>query len=294
MPGTATRNPPEAAMLELLRYSFMQYALLAGGLVSLASAYFGVFIVQRKMAFLGHGLAHAAFGGVALALLLGQQPLWIAIPFTIAVALLITWISEHSTLALDTVIGVLFALAMALGIVFISQLPTYAADAFSYLFGSILAVQTTDLLAAGAVALLALLSLPLWGRWAYATLDREAALADRLPVRLDNYLLAVLTAAAIVVSAKLVGIVLLSAFLITPAASARLVTTRFSTMTLIALAFGLLTTLGGLAASYLLDWPSGATIILVQTLLFGVCLLSSWLPRKNSARQHTGCPAHKD
>ena len=278
-------------MLEMLGYTFMQYALIAGGLVSLASAYFGVFIVQRRMAFLGHGLAHAAFGGVALALLLDQQPLWIAIPFTIAIALLITWISEHSTLALDTVIGVLFALAMALGIVFISQLPTYAADAFGYLFGSILAVQTADLWAAGAVALLALLAVPLWGRWAYATLDHEAALADRLPVRLDNYVLAVLTAVAIVVSAKLVGIVLLSAFLITPAASARLVTTRFSSMTLLALAFSLLTTLGGLAASFALDWPSGATIILAQTLLFGVCLLLSWLPVHKHNHSSGSCPA---
>jgi zinc transport system permease protein len=276
-------------MLEFLHYTFMQYALVAGGLVALASAYFGVFIVQRSMAFLGHGLAHAAFGGVALALLLHQQPLWIAIPFTIAIALLITWVSEHSSLALDSVIGVLFALAMALGIVFISQLPTYAADAFGYLFGSILAVQPADLAAAGAVALLALLSVPLWGRWAYATIDREAALADRLPVRLDNYLLAVLTAVTIVVSAKLVGIILLSAFLVTPAASARLLAKRFSSMTLLALGFSLLTTLGGLAASYALDWPSGATIILVQTLLFAICLLVSWLPARRAREARKCC-----
>lgn len=262
-------------MGELLSYGFMQNALVAGVLGSLVSAYYGVFIVQRSMAFLGNGLAHAAFGGVALALLLGQQPLYIAIPFTIAVAVLITWISEHSPLALDTVIGVLFAVSMALGIVFISQLPTYASDAFTYLFGSILDIQRADLLAAGAVFVLALLSLPLWGNWAYATVDREAALADRLPVSRDNYLLAVLVATTIVVTAKLVGIVLISAFLVIPAAAARLLSRRFIHMTLLALGISLLACLVGLAGSYYLDWPSGATIILAQAACFGICFTLS-------------------
>lgn len=266
-------------MAELLGLPFMQRALIAGLLTSLTAGYYGAFVVQRSLSFLGSGLAHAAFGGVALALLLRSEPLWIAVPFTVVVALMITWVRERTALGADTVIGIFFALTMALGIVFLSQIPSYATDAFTILFGSILAVGWTDVAAAGVVAALTLLTLPLWGRWAYATFDREAALADKLPVRSDDYLLSVLLAVAVVVSAKVVGIVLISAFLVIPAAAARLASRRFSSMTLLSVTLGAASALLGLGASYALDWPSGATIILVQCLAFGLCLAAGLLRR---------------
>ena len=160
-------------MLEALSLGFMQRALAAGTLTALIAGYYGVFVVQRGMSFIGSGLAHAAFGGVALALLLGGEPLWIAVPFTVIVALLITWVRDRTTLSLDTVIGVFFATAMALGIVFISRIPTYTTDAFTYLFGSVLSVTWTDLWAVLAVGVIAAATLPLWGRWAYATMTAK-------------------------------------------------------------------------------------------------------------------------
>jgi len=262
-------------MFEAMSLGFMQRALAAGVITAVIAGYYGVFVVQRGMSFIGSGLAHAAFGGVALALLLGGEPLWIAVPFTVIVALLITWVRDRTTLSLDTVIGVFFATAMALGIVFISRIPTYTTDAFTYLFGSVLSVTWTDLWAVLAVGVIAAATLPLWGRWAYATIDREAALADRLPVRLDDYMLSVLIAVTIVVAAKVVGIVLVSAFLVIPAASARLVSRRFLQMTIVSLLLGAGTAVVGLFASYYLDAPSGATIILTQTAAFLVCLLGS-------------------
>jgi zinc transport system permease protein len=259
-------------MPDVLALPFMLRALIAGLLIAVAAGYYGVFVVQRGLSFLGSGLAHAAFGGVALALLLHREPLWVAVPFTIVVALLITWVRERTRLGADTVIGIFFALTMALGIVFLSLLPSYATDAFAILFGSILAVSWTDVAAAALITAVALATLPLWSNWAYATFDREAARADRLPVRRDDYLLSVLLAVTVVVAAKIVGIVLISAFLVVPAAAARLVSRRFSTMTIYAVLIALATAIAGLYASYALDLPSGATIILTQCAVFALCL----------------------
>jgi zinc transport system permease protein len=266
-------------MLEALAFGFIQRALAAGLATAFAASYYGSFVVQRGMSFLGDGLAHAAFGGVALALLLGGEPLVIAVPFTVLTAVLITFVRERTDLQSDTVIGVFFALTMALGIVFLSLTPTYSTDAFTYLFGSILAVNDGDVVASIAVAALAIVSFPLWGKWAYATFDRETALADRIPVRLHDYILSVLIAVTIVVSAKVVGIVLASAFLIIPAASSRLVTRRFFAMTVSAILIGCTSVVVGLSVSYTFDLPSGATIVLAQTAAFFACLAFSSVAR---------------
>lgn len=255
-------------MIEAFSLGFMQRALLAGVFIAFAASYYGVFIVQRGMSFMGNGLAHAAFGGVALGLLLGSEPLYVAVPFTIAVAILITFVRDKTTLSSDTVIGVFFAVSMALGIVFLSRLPTFTTDAFAYLFGSILAVGELDIWTAGSMALIAALTFPLWGEWAYATFDRDAALGDRLPVKSRDYLLSVLIAITIVVSAKVVGIVLISAFIVIPAAAARLVARRFLDMTVLSIVLGIVCVAAGLAFSYVFDAPSGATIVLVQTAIF--------------------------
>jgi len=267
-------------MIEVLALGFIKRALLAGIMTSVVAGYYGTFIVQRGMSFLGNGLAHAAFGGVALALLLGREPLYIAIPFTVSVALLITYVRNRTGLAPDTVIGIFFALSMALGIVFLSRIPTYTTDAFAYLFGSILSVTATDVWAAVLLVVLALISIPLWSRWAYASFDHESALADRLNVNAHDYILCVLIAVTIVVSAKVIGIVLISAFLVVPAAAARLVSRRFLSMTVWSMIFGAISVLIGLMLSYEVDTPSGATIILVQTAVFVVCFAFAALTKR--------------
>lgn len=251
----------------------MQRALMAGVLVGALASYYGVFVVQRRLSFLGIGLSHAAFGGVALGLLLGVNPLWIAVPFTVLVALGITWVTEHGEVAGDTAIGIFFAVAVALGIVFLAMRQTYTADAFAYLFGSILAVQQADLWIVGGLTALTLLALPMWGRWAYATFDRDLARADRVPVERDDYLLAVLLAITVVAAVKIVGIILVAAFLVIPPATARLVARSFSGMTVVSVVIGVLSAIGGLVASYWLDIPSGATIVLGQALLFFIVLI---------------------
>lgn len=262
-------------MLEALGYPFFQRALLAGLLVSLLGGALSAFVVQRRLSFLGDGLAHAAFAGVALGLFLREEPLYLALPFTLAVALAITYVKERSGLSEDTAIGVFFALSVALGAVFLAKARGYVGDAMGYLFGSLLAVGPGDLWAVGGVVLLGLALLPLWGALAYATFDRELALADRVPVGLHDYLLSAYLALALVVAVKVVGVLLVAAFLVIPGAAARLLGRTFAGMTLLALLFALSATLLGLYASFLLDWPSGAGVVLAQALLFGLAFLKT-------------------
>ncbi len=262
-------------MLEALGYPFFQRALCAGLLVSLLSGFLSPFVVQRRLSFLGDGLAHAAFAGVALGLFLRGEPLWFALPFTFLVAMAITLVKEKTELSEDTAIGVFFALSVALGAVFLSQAKGYVGDAMGYLFGSLLAVGAADLWAMAFLLLLALLLLPLWGPLAYATFDRELALSDRVPVVLHDYLLSGFLAVSLVLAVKVVGIILVAAFLVIPGAVARLLSPTFAGLTLLSLALSVLSTVLGLFLSFLLDWPSGASIVLLQAALFGLAFVKT-------------------
>ena len=260
-------------MLELLKLPFMQRALIGGALVGFLASYYGVFVVQRGLSFLGSGLAHAAFGGVALGLLLHTEPLWIAIPFTVAVAIAISWVKDRTELGSDTAVGIFFAVSMALGVVFLFLRQEYTDNAFTYLFGSILAVTSRDIWFTLSVVLITLALWPLWKRWAYATFDRELALTDRLPVKRDDYLLSVLIAVTVVVSIKVVGMVLIAAFLVIPAATARLLSKTYHQMTILSIILGVITAILGLIVSYFMDLPSGAIIILLQAVGFFLAMV---------------------
>ena len=261
-------------MFDLLTLPFMQRALIAGLLIGFLASYYGVFVVQRGLSFLGSGLAHAAFGGVALGLLLESEPLWTAVPFTIIVAIGITWVKNRTELGSDTTIGIFFSVSMALGIIFLFLRKQYSTDAFTYLFGSILSVSILDIIFAASIVLVTVIFLPYWKRWAYSSFDRELAQADRIPVLFDDYILSILIAVTVVVSLKLVGIVLIAAFLVIPAASARLLSKSFSRMTVVSVSVGMLSAIGGLWISYYLDIPSGATIILLQAVVFFLAIIS--------------------
>lgn len=255
-------------MLDFFLHDFMQRALAAGFILGAITGFFGVFVVQRKMSFLGNGISHAAFGGVALGLLLGVEPMFVAIPFSLLVAYLIILLKNKTSLGSDTTIGILFSVAMAMGVIFLALKEGYTSDAYSYLFGSILSVFPSDIYIITALGMLTIfIAQRYWSRWAYSTFDSELAMSDGVPVKIDEYILTLMIALIIVVSIKIVGMLLIGAYLIIPAATARLVTKTFFQMTIVSVAIGALSSIIGLVLSYLVDLPSGAVIIMFQVLL---------------------------
>ena len=262
--------------INILSATFIQRALIAGIVVGFLGSFYAAFVVQRRMSFLGDGLAHSAFGGIALGILLGTEPMWIALPATVIVAIAITLLKEKTELGSDTAIGIFFAVSMALGILFLSLKKNYSVDAFTYLFGSILMVQKTDLYASIILALVTLIiSAKYWHRWAYATFDAELAKSDRHNVRRDDYVLSVMIALTVVFSIKLVGIVLIAAYLVIPAAASRLVSKTFFSMTVLSIIFGVIASVAGLLISIAFDLPSGSVIILTQATIFLLALIFS-------------------
>jgi ABC-type Mn2+/Zn2+ transport system permease subunit len=271
-------------MSEILALEFMQRAFAAGAILSLVLATISFFVVLRSFSFIGVGVSHSAFGGVALGALLGVSPTGIAIPFAVGVANAIGWVSRRGRIGVDATIGIFFSLAMALGIIFIGLSDQYNVDLFGYLFGSILAVSAGDVVLISIVgAALLVLTVILFKEFLFVAFDEEVARASGLPVALLDHLLLTMLALAVVISIKVIGIVLVSALLVIPGATALQLTRRYGLAILLSVLTGLVATLGGLILSYYADLASGATIVTVASLLFFVALV---LGRLRSRRRH--------
>lgn len=268
-------------------FTFMQRALLAGSLIAVASGLLGTFVVQRRLAYLGDGLAHAAFGGTGVGAFVlvaaGQygarseflrHPLLIALPAALATGLLITYVKRRTQLSSDTTIGVFLAVAVAVGLFFFTRIPVdtpLGFDIMDVLFGSMLAVGRVDLIAIAAITALAGAVLArAWGKLAYATFDEELARSDGVNTARLEYLLVGTTAAVVAASSVVVGVVLMTAYLVIPAATARLGSLTLLGMTVKAVAIGVATTGAGLLGAFLFDAPTSSMLILMQAGVFGV------------------------
>lgn len=256
-------------MIELLGYDFMQRAILAGVAVASVSALIGTFLVLRRISMIGEGLAHTALGGVALGLFFGVYPLAVAIPFTVAGALAMYFLGSRGRLYGDTALAILFAGGLSLGVILLSLSDGFNTDLFSYLFGSILAVNPRDLyimLALGVVV--SAVVLVLYRPLVYITFDEESARASGIPVEALNILLTALTALTVVVAVQLVGILMVSALLVVPVATSLQVARSFRQTLGLAVATGIICVLGGLMAAYYLDLAAGGSIVMGSVLLF--------------------------
>lgn len=256
-------------MIEFLSYEFGQRALLAGLIVGLGCAVLAFFVVLRRMAFVGVGISHAALGGVALGLLLGVDPLPAALAFSVAVAWAIGAIGGRGKLSEDTAIGIFFPTAMALGVALMAGTPDYRQNLLGYLFGNILLVQNSDLIFAGVLVGASLLAtLVFFKELLFISVDEETARAAGLPAARLRYLLLTLIALTIVSAIKVVGIILVSAFLVIPAATAQILAPSVRAMMTLSVAFALTSVVGGLWISWVLDLPSGAAIVLLAAGIF--------------------------
>ena len=252
-------------------YDFMQRALIVAVVVGGLCSTLGTFVILRKLSFIGDGVAHASFAGIVIAYLRGINFEVGAAVVAVLTALGIGYINRRGGISLDTAIGVLFTGVFALGVFLISQAHSSTVDLQDFLFGNILGVSPTDLAIDLGVALLVLLAVAVvFRQLLYASFDPTVARAAGLPVIVLDYVLLVLLALTIVVSLESIGIVLVAALLVTPAAAAAQVTRRFVPMLITAVAIGIGSCVAGLLLSYYAAAASGATIVLVATIAFFV------------------------
>ena len=260
-------------MIEFLSYEFGRRALIAGLIVGLGCAVLAFFIVLRRMAFVGVGISHAALGGVALGLLVGVDPLFAALGFSVAVAWAIGAVGGRGKLSEDTAIGIFFPSAMALGVALMAGTADYRQNLLGYLFGNILLVQNGDLMFAGVLVGGSLsVTVVFFKELLFISVDEETARAAGLPAARLRYLLLTLVAVTIVSAIKVVGIILVSAFLVIPAATAQIIAPSVRAMLGLSVAFALASVVGGLWISWVLDLPSGAAIVLLAAGLFFVAM----------------------
>jgi manganese/iron transport system permease protein len=254
-------------------FPFMQRALLASLIVGVVCAVVGAFVVWKSLSFIGDALAHASFAGVATAFVAGQNIYVGAAVAAIATALSIAFLSRSARVSADTAIGVLFAFMFSLGVVVMSRAQNYAVDLFGFLFGNVLGVAPEDLLLilAGGVLVVGIIVL-LYKELFFVAFDPLMAEATGLPVALLQYLLLALIGVTVVVSMRAVGIVLVVAMLVTPAATASLLTRRFHRIMLLGALLSVAASAIGLYASFYANVASGGAIVLVNTSFFLLAL----------------------
>lgn len=274
-------------LLDPLQYAFMQRALIGTVTVAILTALIGVFVILRRLAFIGEGLAHGSLAGLAIGYLLHWNLYLAGNIYTISLALFIGVLHEKAKVSLDTAIGILFSTSMALGIALISSFKFYTTDLTGYLFGSVLSITSSDLVIIVASALLIFLILALFYKeFLYYAFDPEMAEVSGLPRARLHYAMLVMIAITVVVASQTVGIILVTALLTIPAASAYQWTHSLKTLILLAVSFGLVSAIVGLYLSYYLNIASGASIALTAAVIFSTSFLFS--PGKSNLRRSFG------
>ncbi len=257
-------------MLDFLDYGFMQRAMIAALLVGLTAPTVGVYLVQRRLALIGDGLGHVALAGVAIGVLTSQAPVLTALAVAMLGALSIELIRARGRTSGDIALAILFYGGIAGGVVIISQAPGGTpGNLTAYLFGAITTTTTGDLVVFAVLCVLVLVVTLGLARYLFAVSnDEEYALAAGLPVLRLNLLLAVVTAMTVVVSMRVIGLLLISALMILPIASAQLVARSFGQTVLIGVVIGVVVSVTGVGLSYYSDTPPGGTIVLLAIAVF--------------------------
>ena len=269
------------SLLQMFSYPFMQRALVAGVLVSLCAALLGVSLVLKRYSMIGDGLSHVSFGALAIAMACGWAPLPVSIPVVIAAALFLLRLTERSRIGADAAIAVVSASSLAIGVVVTSLTTGMTTDVDSYMFGSILAMDRSDvalsvILCTGVLALFALCYHKLFS----ITFDENFSRATGVRVDWYNTLLSVLTALTIVLGMRMCGAMLISSLVIFPALTAMRLFKSFRSVVLCAGVLSVVCFCLGLSGSYLVSTPVGATVVLVNLIAFLFSLALQRLPRR--------------
>ncbi len=261
-------------MIEILQYDFIQNALIAGVLISIAAGVIGSLVVVNKITFLTGGIAHSAYGGIGIAIYLGIPVLFGATVFAVLTAILIAIITLKNRTRIDAIIGMMWASGMAIGIVFVDLTPGYNVDLMSYLFGSIIAVSQEDIIYMVILDIFILLVVSIFYKQILAvSYDSEFANLRGINVRFFYTLILILSALCVVAAIKAVGLILVIALLTIPTYLAENFASKLSSMMIISSILATIFTIVGLVVSYLYDISSGASIIMVSVLALALLKL---------------------
>jgi zinc transport system permease protein len=249
-------------LTDLFRYTFFQNAFIAAALASVTCGIIGTYIVSKRIVFITGGITHSSFGGIGIAYFLGLNPILGAAVFAILTALGIEILTKKEQIRNDSVIAILWSVGMATGVIFVYLTPGYAPNLMTYLFGSILTVNQSDLMyLAFLSAIILIIFILFYHMILFIAFDEQFALTRRAPVNLINYTIISLISLTIVLNIKIAGIILILSLVTIPQNIANLFTKNFRNLILLSVIFGFTGSVLGLLTSYLMDIPSGATII---------------------------------
>lgn len=258
-------------MLEVLHYEFIQNALIAGVLISIAAGIIGSLVVVNKITFLTGGIAHSSYGGIGLAIYLGIPVLFGATIFSVITAILIAIITLKNRTRIDAIIGMMWSSGMAIGIIFVDLTPGYNVDLMSYLFGSIIAVSKDDILyMIGLDVFIVGIITFFYKEILVVSYDSEFATLRGINVKFFYTLILILAALCVVAAIKAVGLILVIALLTIPTYLAESFASKLSTMMIISSLLATIFTIIGLVVSYMYDISSGASIIMVAVLILAL------------------------
>ncbi|MBH8566541.1 metal ABC transporter permease [Nostoc sp. CENA67] len=256
-------------LVSLLDFPFMQRAIAGAVLMGILGGLLGSFVTLRQLSFFSHAVGHAALVGVALGVLLQFNPTWMLLPFTLVFGVVVLYFIDKTDLASDSVLSIVLSGALAIGVILTSLIKGYRGNLMGVLFGDILAIDSTDLI----LTLLVLLGgsvflLPTLRQQILLTLNSDVAQVQGIPVQLYRYGFVVLLSLAVAVAIKAVGVLLVNAFLVIPASTAKLMSHHFSRFLIMSVIFGFTTSLAGIIVSGIFNLASGPSIVLVQFLIF--------------------------
>lgn len=261
-------------LFEALQFGFIQNALIAGSFIAISCAITGVFLVLRKFSIIGDGLAHVSLSTVALGLMLGITPMYVSIPLVIVASLLILQLTEKTSVWGDSAIGFISSMAIAVAVMIASLAQGFNVDLFSYLFGSILAVNSSEVWFSAILSIITISVFILFYHEFFAlTFDEGFAQVTGIRTKLLNALLVSLTGVIVVLGVRVVGTMLVSSMIIIPAITALQISRSFLSTLFIAIGCSLTAVLSGIAISYVADIPTGATIVLINGSFFILSLI---------------------
>ncbi len=271
--------------MNILEYTFFQNALIGSLLASILCGFIGTYIVTRRLVFISGGITHASFGGIGLGVFFGINPIVSAMIFAVLSACGVQWMSHHGDVREDSAIAMFWTFGMSVGIICCFLSPGFMPDLPSFLFGSILTIGTSDLWLLGVLTIIVALAFALFLRPILCVaFDSCFARSQHLPVTFIEYMMMTIIAMTIVSTLRMVGIVLAISLLTIPQMTANLFTYSFKRMILLSIVIGWIDCLSGLAISYALNVPSGASIIFVSIVIYTIMKtiksINSWLNKQ--------------